>query len=213
MKSVSYAKSENTIADILTAAESLFLNKNYADVTVTEIAAEANVTKGALYHHFHSKEDVYLTMMHAELEDKRHMLHEAVEMEGDCQSRLRRLTEIFLELPKEKRDLMKLVRRDINIFRDPARSRLVRAYQAALPEQIESILIDGLENGDLAPADSRLLSWLFVGIVEVTLTAYAQEVLVDHQSLLDYVLDLFFHGASQSGMQKFERETYTFEKE
>jgi AcrR family transcriptional regulator len=213
MKSVSYAKSENTIANILTAAESLFLNKNYADVTVTEIAAEADVTKGALYHHFPSKEAVYLTMIHTDLEEKRHMLHEAVEMEGDCRSRLRRLTEIFLELPEGKRDLIKLVRRDINIFKYPARNRLIRAYQAALPEQIESILIDGLENGELVPADSRVLSWLYVGMVEVTLTAYAQKILGGNQMLLDYVLNFFFNGASQVALQRSERKSYTFEKE
>lgn len=213
MKSVSYAKSENTIANILTAAEALFLNKNYAEVTVTEIAEMAEVTKGALYHHFPSKEAVYLTMLHADLEEKRDMLHEAVEMAGDCRSRLRLLTEIFLELPEGKRDLIKLVRRDINVFRDPARKRLIRAYQAALPEQIENILIDGLESGELAPADSRVLSWLYVGMVEVTLAAYAQQVLGDNQMLLDYVLDLFFQGASQTGMPRKEHELFRLEKE
>ncbi len=213
MKSVTYAKSEATIANILAAAESLFLENNYADVTVMEIAENANVTKGALYHHFPSKEDLYLTMLHTDLEEKRKALHEAVAMEGDCLTRLRRLTEIFLELPKEKRDLIKLVRRDINIFKDPTRKQLVRAYQTALPEQIEAILIEGIKSGELAPANPRVLSWLYVGMVEVTLAPYAQKVLGDNQTLLDYVLDLFFHGACEKGMLKFEQETIHFEEE
>jgi len=112
MKSFTYAKSESTVANILAAAQSLFLEKNYADVTVTEIAEKAEVTKGALYHHFPSKEDLYLTMLHADLAHKRQLLRAAVEMQGSCRARLRRLTEIFLELPPEKRDLIKLVRRD-----------------------------------------------------------------------------------------------------
>ena len=32
---------------------------------------------------------------------------------------------------------MKLVRRDVNIFEEPTRTELVRAYQRALPEQVE----------------------------------------------------------------------------
>jgi AcrR family transcriptional regulator len=201
MKSSTYAKSETTIANILSAAESLFLEKNYADVTVSEIAEKADVTKGALYHHFPSKEDVYLTMLHGDLKEKRAVLYEAVEMEGDCRTRLRRLTEIFLELPREKRDLIKLVRRDINIFKNPIRERLIRAYQSTLPEQIEVILSDGIQNGELAPANPRVLSWLYVGMVEVSLAPYSQEILGDNQKLLDYVLDLFFYGACKTGMR------------
>ena len=207
MKSFTYAKSESTVANILAAAQSLFLEKNYADVTVTEIAEKAEVTKGALYHHFPSKEDLYLTMLHADLAHKRQLLRAAVEMQGICRARLRRLTEIFLELPPEKRDLIKLVRRDINVFKDPARRKLVRAYQASLPEQIEAILQDGIESGELAPADPRLLSWLYVGMVEVTLAPYARQALSDDQAHLDYVLDLFFHGASQAHMPNFELQT------
>lgn len=206
MKSVTYAKSETTIANILAAAEALFLEKNYADVTVTEVVEKADVTKGALYHHFASKQDVYLTMLHADLEAKRQLLAQAVEMQADCRARLRRLTAIFLELPREKRDLIKLVRRDINIFKDPARERLVRAYQAALPEQIEAILADGIAGGEIAQADPRMLSWLYVGMVEVTLAPYARDVLGDDRRLLDYVLDLFFHGACRTAIEAPEPE-------
>ncbi len=58
-----YAKSAVTVANILEAAQTLFLSKNYADVTMADIARTSEVTKGALYHHFSSKEDLYLTMM------------------------------------------------------------------------------------------------------------------------------------------------------
>jgi len=44
-----------TINNILEAARTLFTEKQYADVTLKEIAAAAEVTKGALYHHFATK--------------------------------------------------------------------------------------------------------------------------------------------------------------
>ena len=53
-----------TINNILEAARALFTEKQYADVTLKEVAAIAGVTKGALYHHFATKEDLYLSMMH-----------------------------------------------------------------------------------------------------------------------------------------------------
>jgi AcrR family transcriptional regulator len=190
-----YTKSIVTIANILSSAEASFLRKNYADVTMEDIAEGAGVTRGAAYHHFANKESLYVAMMLSALKEKQALFQTAVESPGTCRERLRRFTQIFLELSREKRDIMKLVRRDINIFKDPVRNQLVRAYQSALPEQIESILHDGVREGELARADVRLLSWMYVAIVEVLLTPYAEGVFDDRNAMLDFVIRLFFDGA------------------
>jgi AcrR family transcriptional regulator len=192
-----YSKSATTITHILAAAQTLFLNRNYADVTMTEIAQTAGVTKGALYHHFPSKEALYLAMMHADLLEKKALFQRAVEGEGTCRERLRNLVETFLRLPRQKRELIKLVRRDINIFKNPMRDRLVRAYQAALPERVEVIIRDGIRSKELSPGDPRLLSWLHVALVEVIVSDYAQEVLGSPAAMADYAVSLFFGGAGK----------------
>lgn len=191
------SKSETTIANLLASARSAFLAKNCADVTMNEIAKAAGVTKGALYHHFQSKEALYLEMMHVSLQEKRELFQSALEEPGSTREQLRRLTQRFLDLPPEDRDLIKLVRRDINVFRDPPREQLVRAYQATLPKPIEAMLREGIEEGQLAPADPRLLSWMYVAMVEVMLTRYAATLFEDEEAMLGAVLDLFFSGAGQ----------------
>jgi AcrR family transcriptional regulator len=47
-----------TIAAILDAARKLFAARGFADTSVDAIAAEAGLAKGAVYHHFRSKEDI-----------------------------------------------------------------------------------------------------------------------------------------------------------
>lgn len=192
-----YTKSEATIANILATARTRFLGQNYAEVSMDAIAETAGVTKGALYHHFANKESLYVAMLTADLQSKRDLFRPAVASPGPCRGRLRRLTQVFLDLDRDQRDLIKLVRRDINIFKDPVRAKLVRAYQAALPEQIEIIIRDGIRSGELAPADPRLLSWLYVGLVEVVLTRYAGRVFKDPTEILEFVADLFFMGAAR----------------
>jgi TetR/AcrR family transcriptional regulator len=188
-------KSEATIASILAAAASLFTERNYADVTMDQIAESCSVTKGALYHHFASKEELYLALMHSDLARKQALFEAATASGRGCRDRLRRLTAVFFDLPQESREVMKLVRRDINIFGEPARTELVRAYQASLPELIEAVIRDGIRDGELAPADPRLLSWHFVALVEVTLSGYADRLFPDTDAKLDYVMDMFFRGA------------------
>lgn len=190
------AKSARTAARILRAARSLFLARSVAEVTTEDIARAAGVTKGGLYHHFRSKEQLYVTMLLDDLANKRALFSRSVLMAGTCRERLARLTGDFLALPEEERHFLRLVRRDINFFRGEDREAIVRAYQHALPEQVEAIIRDGVESGELAPADARLVSWSFVALVEIMIGDYAVRHVGDAAARLDQVLRLFFDGAA-----------------
>jgi AcrR family transcriptional regulator len=54
------------LEDLLAAAEALFLRNGYFNTTLDEIAAEAGMTKGAVYSNFASKEELFLTFMERE---------------------------------------------------------------------------------------------------------------------------------------------------
>lgn len=191
------SRAETTIHEILSAAENLFVQKNYADVSMLDIAYLANVTKGALYHHFKNKEDLYVTMMLRDFEEKQLMFQTAVDASGDCRSRLALSTKLLFRLPPQKRRVIQLVRRDINIFKGETRNILIRAYQAALPETVEAIMRDGIERGELANTDARLLAWQYVAMVEVILTDYAQSILGSPEQCVEYTLNLFMDGAAK----------------
>jgi AcrR family transcriptional regulator len=187
-----------TVGNIMDAAAELFVARNYADVTVDQVAEKAEVTKGAVYHHFKNKEQLYVAMLRADLERK-HGLHErAAAIEGSCRVRLRALTAAFLELPDNERQLIELVRRDANIFAKPLRDELVRAYQRALPDPVEAIIRDGIVDGEIIPCDPRLLAWQFVALVEVLLTPYASERFANNEDKLNYVMSTFFYGCARS---------------
>ncbi len=190
------AKSEATIESILDAARTLFLSNNYADVTVSMIAARARLTKGAIYHHFGSKEELYLSMLYRDLAEKRAAFRKASSAPGTCRERLSLLTRSFLEMPRKKRRVMRLVRRDINVFRGAERERLIKAYQDSLPEVVETIVREGIERGEILPGDPRLLSWQFVALVEVALSPYADTLFDTLDGKLNQVLDLFLDGAA-----------------
>ena len=50
---------------VLEAATRLFIERDYADVGIEEVIARAGVSRGALYHHFTSKEDLFLAVYEA----------------------------------------------------------------------------------------------------------------------------------------------------
>lgn len=59
-------RTQATRAALLGAARRLLIEKGYAATSTPEIAAAAGITRGALYHHFADKQDLYRTLLEDE---------------------------------------------------------------------------------------------------------------------------------------------------
>jgi len=54
---------QKTIDNIISASERLFLEKGYEKTTTQEIVNETGLSKGTIFHHFKSKEDILLAVL------------------------------------------------------------------------------------------------------------------------------------------------------
>jgi AcrR family transcriptional regulator len=59
-------RSEATVQDLVAAARPLFAERGFAGTSIEDIVRAAGVTRGALYHHFESKTDVFRAVFEEE---------------------------------------------------------------------------------------------------------------------------------------------------
>lgn len=59
-------RTEATRGALVAAARALFVEKGYAETSTPEIAAAAGITRGALYHHFTDKRDLFRAVVEQE---------------------------------------------------------------------------------------------------------------------------------------------------
>ncbi len=189
-----------TLNNILDAAQTLFIEKQYANVSLREIAEAAGVTKGALYHHFATKEELYLATIYRCLNEVKETTEASREnSRGEsCRDRIYISLSNFLRLDPETLAIMRSIRRNINVFEEPVRTELIRKYQSALPEQIESIFSEGMANGEIISSDARLLSWQHVAMVEVSLHDYGRHLLGGPEEMAASIVTLIFDGIEVS---------------
>ncbi len=92
---------EVTQSALLAAARKLFGERGFAGVPIEEIASEAGVTRGALYHHFKSKEALFAMVF--ERVEQELIMHAAgvAGQEPDPWSQLRNGCRAFLEAVSE----------------------------------------------------------------------------------------------------------------
>ena len=101
MQSVKSRRSQHT-ADtrgaLLKAARGLFGKSGYAAVSLDEVCARARVTKGALYHHFENKQDLFLGVYEQVEEDLLDAGTRAVPADADFWASLSLAGRAFLDV-------------------------------------------------------------------------------------------------------------------
>ena len=162
---------------ILDAAVRVFASKGYHTSRVGDIAEEAGVAHGLLYHYFPSKEQVLQTVFR---ENWGELLDVFARIEASDATPLEQLGSIAKTLLRAWRDRPDLVRVMVReVARSPQLQGQVDEIGAGfrvIQRVIERGQADGSFRDDLDP---RLASWIFYGGLEEILTGWVLGQLPD----------------------------------
>jgi AcrR family transcriptional regulator len=162
---------------ILAAAVRVFARKGYHTCRVGDIAEEAGVAHGLLYHYFRSKDDVLECVFRETWADIVGAARRVEETDEPARDRLTGIAKILLRAWKRDPELVTVVVREG--LRSPDLQRRVAEIREAF-KAIERIVARGQEEGEFrADVDPRLASVVFYGALEEILTGWVLGSLPD----------------------------------
>jgi AcrR family transcriptional regulator len=197
------ARSGATREALIEAAHEVMAERGYPRVTLREVADRAGVQPGLVSYYFGGKEGLLRAVIERVSEQMRARLHAAAgggrSDEATFRSLIRAVVGAIREAPYGPRLMIEQV-----LFADEAvLDEYVAAFARPNLADVEALLRDGAESGDLRPVDARFLMPMMFGACVFfflgssfhgRLFGYAEVDEAMARDFADFVADVLLHG-------------------
>ena len=149
MPKVSDAHFDARRAQILEAAGLLFAKHGFRETQMRQVAEAADLSTGALYRYFSSKEDLFEAMIDEQRPGEQRLRDTALSGEGSAMDRLEALPLRFLDLPSSQRGFERHFRDYGEAAEVPFLKRSLAGAVSEASSEIEVLVREAKEDGDL----------------------------------------------------------------
>ncbi|MDR5710505.1 MAG: TetR/AcrR family transcriptional regulator [Armatimonadota bacterium] len=153
-----------TRARILEAARRVFARKGYHGTLMEEVAREAGLSKGALYFHFSSKEELFLSLVEEAGAQLAERVTAAIAAARGGEAKVRAALGAAVEAFAENEDLTRLVLVEwVGLSPEFEEKRF--ALETALARLIQTYLEEAMAEGRIPPQDTSLAAFAWLGAI------------------------------------------------
>jgi TetR/AcrR family transcriptional regulator, fatty acid metabolism regulator protein len=162
---------------ILAAAVKVFAEKGFHACRVGDVAEEAGVAYGLVYHYFESKEDLLETIFRTTWTEMLARVNEVEEARVPAAEAVRQVTALLLRTWRRDPDLVRVLVREVT--RNQHVQEEVEELTQAM-DALERIVRRGQESGEFrSELDARLAAVVFYGALEEVLSGWVLGQLPD----------------------------------
>jgi AcrR family transcriptional regulator len=149
---------------VLQTAAQLFLEKGYHKTSMSELAARLNITKPALYYYFRNKEDLLVECYRAGIESIENALRGVLDCPGNGLVKVRAYIESYVTAIVTFDFGRCVASLDDSELSDQSR-RQVRDLKRRIDAAIRGYIEEGIQDGSIAPCNSKLASFAIAGAI------------------------------------------------
>jgi AcrR family transcriptional regulator len=146
---------------VLKTAAELFLEKGYGRTCLNDVAERLKITKPALYHYFRSKEEILLECYRIGAALIEEILNEIASHCGTGLEKVEAFIYSYANVMTVNfgRCVMRLDDAELSA----AALAEVRGYKRKIDRRLRSFIQEGIEDGSIAPCDSKLAAFSIAG--------------------------------------------------
>jgi len=150
---------------IIEAAIRVFAEKGFHVAGMREIAEQAKVAIGTIYHYFKSKEDILIQIFREEIESRQRFLDELRTSGLSIREQIQRILEMHFERIKENRRLVKLILME-RLEPNERFQKVFRSLYEEIAHYVEEIVAEGIEKREIAPCNPLITAYALIGAIE-----------------------------------------------
>jgi AcrR family transcriptional regulator len=197
--------------EILRTAARLFQQRGYDATSMNDVAAALKLSKGGLYHHFQSKDEILFEIMNHAMEITQERVLTPVRGIADPEERLRALIRLHIEVVLSPRDREITVMLHENHPLPPSLRKRINARKKDYVHFLEKLIEEVQEKvQEKAPSNmrnrnnmqrqtkggvsARAAAFALLGMINWIYQWYKPEGDLQAQSLIPQFTDLFFGG-------------------
>jgi AcrR family transcriptional regulator len=183
--------------DILRTSARLFRERGYDATSMNDISAALKLSKGGLYHHFASKDEILFHIMNHAMDLTEQWVMIPLREITDPVERLRALIRTHIELVLRARDREITVILHENHPLPPGLRRKVNARKKEYIHFVEGVIAQAQQTRGAQKVGSRAAAFALLGMINWIYQWYQPEGPLQEQDLVRQYTEIFFAGALQ----------------
>ena len=182
--------------DILHAAAQLFRERGYDAASMNDLAAALNLSKGALYHHFQSKDEILFHIMEHAMEITEEQVKKPVLLLTDADERLRACIRLHIHVVLQTRDREITVMLHENHPLPAEYRRLINARKKEYVHFVERLIEDAQgAHRSKSRVTPKAAAFALLGMINWIYQWYRPDGSLHEESLVQQYTEIFFQGA------------------
>ncbi len=158
---------------VLETAARLFLEQSYSRTSLNDVALRLHITKPALYHYFHSKEEILLECYRMGAALIGESLDKIANSSGSGFDKVQAFIRSYANIMAV--DFGRCVARLDDGELSPEARAEVRKYKREIDGRLRRLIEDGIADYSISPCDSKIAGFAIAGAVNWIGTWYAPE--------------------------------------
>lgn len=180
---------------ILDTATRLFVAHGYKGLSMRQIAEATGLSKAGLYHHFKTKEELFIAVLEENIKTVAALIETAEREQATLRDQLTAILTGIFTLPPERRAIIRLASQEMAALQPETRQRFMAQYQALFIQRLDALMQAAIQRGELRPLPSRMLTWFFLGMAYPFFYPAHQSDLLDPVETAAMMVDVFLNGA------------------